>query len=111
MTRPMTQRIASLIEKGASNKAIVAKLKCRPQQVYNTRHYMKKKEEAARMVGRKKIRIVKLATENNYKPSPAMLAPLTPESFSALTDARIVMHYEEQSVWQSVWQRIKAWLS
>jgi hypothetical protein len=105
MTRPMTQRIASLIEKGVSNKAIVAKLKCKPQQVYNTRHYMKKQAEVARMIGRKKIRIVKLASGNNPKPATKLLPAEIIESPEMR--APLITYYEEPSLWA----RIKSWFA
>jgi hypothetical protein len=37
-----TQRIRTLIDKGHNNKAIIEKLKCKPQAVYNIRYQMNK---------------------------------------------------------------------
>ena len=38
----MTQRIRALIDKGYSNKDIIAKLQCTPQAVYNNRYQLNK---------------------------------------------------------------------
>lgn len=37
-----TQRIRALIDKGYNNKAIIEKLKCKPQAVYNIRYQINK---------------------------------------------------------------------
>lgn len=37
-----TQRIRTLIDKGYNNKDIIAKLKCKPQAVYNIRYQLNK---------------------------------------------------------------------
>jgi hypothetical protein len=105
MTKSMTKRIATLIDKGLSNKEIIARLKCQPQQVYNTRYYMKKKAEAARMVGRKKVKIVRLASGKNPKP---VARPIPTEIVEATeVNAPLITYYEEPSLWQ----RIKRWFA
>lgn len=105
MTKPMTQRIAALIEKGVASKDIIAKLKCKPQQVYSTRYYMKKQAEVARMAERKKIKIVKLASGKNPKP---VARPLPSEIIeSPEMRAPLITYYEEPSLWQ----RIKSWFA
>ena len=41
--KPSTaQRIRSMIDKGHNNKAIIEKLKCKPQAVYNIRYQLNK---------------------------------------------------------------------
>ena len=105
MTKSMTKRIATLIDKGLSNKEIIARLKCPPQQVYNTRYYTKKKAEAARMVGRKKVKIVRLASGKNPKP----VARPTPTEIVESPEVRtplITQNYEP-----TLWERIKYWLA
>ena len=104
MTKKMNLRITAMITNGFSNKEIITSLKCKPQQVYNARYYKKKQDEEAAKVKRKYVR--KQPTPTPVEPTPAMLAPTNPEEFAALTDARIIMRYEEQSIWQ----RIKRWL-
>jgi hypothetical protein len=105
MAKSLAQRIATLIDKGLSNKEIIARLKCQPQQVYNTRYSMKKKAEAARMVGRKKVKIVRLASGKNPKP----VARPTPTEIVEATEvnAPLITYYEEPSLWQ----RIKRWFA
>jgi hypothetical protein len=105
MTKPMTKRIESLLIKGLTNKEIIARLKCAPQKVYNTRYYMKKKAEAALMVGRKKVRIVRVASGKNPKP----VARPTPTEIVESPEVRtplITRNYEP-----TLWERIKYWLS
>ena len=106
MTKPMTKRIESLLIKGLTNKEIIARLKCAPQKVYNTRYYMKKKAEDALMVGRKKVKIVRVASGKNPKP----VARPTPTEIVESPEVRtplITQNYEEPSLWQ----RIKRWFA
>lgn len=42
MAKSLTSRINALIAQGKTNKEIIAKLKCKPQAVYNARYYAKK---------------------------------------------------------------------
>lgn len=41
----MTKKIRKMLAEGASTKDIVAKLKCKPQQVYQVRYTDKRKAE------------------------------------------------------------------
>jgi len=108
-----SQRIRSLIDSGYNNKAIIEKLKCKPQAVYNIRYQINK----ARGLGSigelpnptdgigappkrqyvRKVRAGKLASLSPSKPwTPPPLAPM-PEYQITMVEP------------PTLWQRIKGW--
>ena len=93
MAKSLSQRIATLINKGVSNREIVTRLKCKPQQVYNTRYYMKNKEKPADKPKRKYV----------HKTTTPIATPIAAEVNAPL----ITRNYEEPSLWQ----RIKRWFA
>ena len=92
MAKSLSQRIATLINKGLSNQEIITRLKCKPQQVYNTRYYMKNKEKPADKTKRKYVR----------KTTTPIATPIATEVNAPL----ITRNYEP-----TLWERIKYWLS
>jgi hypothetical protein len=92
MAKPLAQRIAALIDKGLSNQEIIARLKCKPQQVYNTRYSMKNKEKPADKPKRKYVR----------KTTTPIATPIATE-----VNTPLITYYEEPSLWQ----RIKRWFA
>ena len=92
MAKSLSQRIATLINKGLSNQEIITRLKCKPQQVYNTRYYMKNKEKPAGKPKRKYVR----------KTTTPIATPIAAEVSAPL----ITRNYEP-----TLWERIKYWLS
>ncbi len=96
MAKSLSQRIATLINKGLSNQEIITRLKCKPQQVYNTRYYMKNKEKPADKPKREYVR----------KTTTPIATPIeTP--IAAEVNAPLLTYYEEPSLWQ----RIKRWFA
>jgi hypothetical protein len=108
-----SQRIRSLIDSGYNNKAIIEKLKCKPQAVYNIRYQLNK----ARGLGSigelpnptngigappkrtRKIRAGELASLSPSKPwTPPALVPM-PEPYMPITMIEP----------PTLWQRIKGW--
>ena len=92
MAKSLPQRIATLINKGLSNQEITTRLKCKPQQVYNTRYYMKNREKPAGKPKRKYVR----------KTTTPIATPIAAEVSAPL----ITRNYEP-----TLWERIKYWLS
>jgi len=127
-----TQRIRALIHKGHNNKAIIEKLKCKPQAVYNIRYQMNK-ERGLGSIGalpkptdgigappKKRTRRVKageLASlpEDDSKPKSA----LSPEQQRALIGETLRHHPEFADKppfaitmvepKPTLWQRVKGW--
>jgi hypothetical protein len=92
MAKSLSRRIATLINKGLGNQEIITRLKCKPQQVYNTRYYMKNKEKPADKPKRKYVR----------KTTTPIATPIAAEVRTPL----ITRNYEP-----TLWERIKYWLS
>ena len=115
--KPSTaQRIRSMIDKGHNNKAIIEKLKCKPQAVYNIR-YQLNKERGLGSIGtlpkptdgigvppkRKYVRKVRTGELVSLSPSGECvdrhIPPLTP-----------MPKYQTTMVEPpTLWQRIKGW--
>ena len=107
MTKPLAHRIAALINKGLSNQEIIARLKCEPQSVYNTRYYIKNKsklldkQKTKRKYVRKTVEPVVVETP----PTPADLPTEIVESPEVRTPL-VPQTYEP-----TLWERIKYWLA
>jgi hypothetical protein len=106
--KPSTaQRIRSMIDKGHNNKAIIEKLKCKPQAVYNIRYQLNKQRGLGSIgtlpkptdgIGAPpKLRKHK-GTGIMNAPKPWLPPPLLP-----VPELPITM------VEPTLWQRIKAW--
>ena len=96
MAKSLPQRIATLINKGLSNQEIITRLKCKPQQVYNTRYYMKNKEKPADKTKRKYVR----------KTTTPIATPIETPIVAEVNAPLITRNYEP-----TLWERIKYWLS
>ena len=96
MAKSLPQRIATLINKGLSNQEITTRLKCKPQQVYNTRYYMKNKEKPADKTKRKYVR----------KTTTPIATPIETPIVAEVNAPLITRNYEP-----TLWERIKYWLS
>lgn len=117
-----SQRIRALIDSGYNNKAIIEKLKCKPQAVYNIRYQINKARglgsigelpkptegigEPPKRKYVRKIRAGELASLPESKPNPAQNAwqmpPLKPK-LTPMPEMQITM------VEPTLWQRIKGW--
>ena len=107
------QRIRALIDKGHNNKDIIAKLKCKPQAVYNIR-YQLNKERGLGSIGelpkptegigappkRKYVRTAKSKTGITYESNPYQFAPVKRKG---------EVTYQITMVEPPLWQRIKGW--
>ena len=107
MTKPLAHRIAALINKGLSNQEIIARLKCEPQSVYNTRYSLKNK---AKLLDKQKTKrkYVRKAVETvvvQAPPTPADLPTEIVESPEVRTP--LITLYNEPTLWE----RIKYWLA
>jgi hypothetical protein len=105
MAKPLSQRIAGLIEKGLSNKEIIARLKCNPQSVYNTRYAMKQRAKPTAKPKRKYVRKQPVQVVVPPPPTPANLPTEIIESPEVRTP--LINSYNEPSLWE----RIKYWLA
>lgn len=110
-----TQRIRTLIDKGYNNKDIIAKLKCKPQAVYNIR-YQLNKERGLGSIGAlpnptdgigappkkrtRKIRAGELASLPPSKPwaPPPVLPVPEPKPFAITMIEK-----------PTLWERVKGW--
>jgi len=112
-----TQRIRAMIHKGYNNKDIIAKLKCKPQAVYNIRYQMNK-ERGLGSIGTlpkptdgigvppkrkytRKVRGGELASlpPTPWTPPPVLPVP-EPESYMPITMVEPK---------PTLWQRVKEW--
>jgi hypothetical protein len=116
-----SQRIRSLIDSGYNNKAIIEKIKCKPQAVYNIRYQINK----ARGLGSigelpnptngigappkrtRKIRAGELASLPPSKPAINPAQNAWPYDAPALQGAEPYMPIT--MVEPTLWQRIKGW--
>jgi hypothetical protein len=109
-----SQRIRSLIDSGYNNKAIIEKLKCKPQAVYNIRYQLNKARGLGSIgelpnptngigVPPKRTRRVKAGKLASLPPSGEWvdrhIPPLTP-----MPEMQITMVEPP-----TLWQRIKGW--
>ena len=119
-----TQRIRTLIDKGYNNKDIIAKLKCKPQAVYNIR-YQLNKERGLGSIGelpkptdgigappKKRTRRVKAGELASLPPTPP-----EPTITTASGEAYVLRPYPLNSYGEitmiepkpTLWQRVKEW--
>jgi hypothetical protein len=106
--KPSTaQRIRSMIDKGHNNKAIIEKLKCKPQAVYNIRYQLNKQRGLGSIgtlpkptdgIGAPPKLRKRKGTGIMNAPKPWLPPPLLP-----VPELPITM------VEPTLWQRIKAW--
>ena len=96
MAKSLSRRIATLINKGLGNQEIITRLKCKPQQVYNTRYYMKNKEKPAGKPKRTYVR----------KTTTPIATPIETPIVAEVNAPLITRNYEP-----TLWERIKYWLS
>ena len=113
------QRIRALIDKGYNNKAIIEKLKCKPQAVYNIR-YQLNKERGLGSIGalpkpvdgigeppKKRTRKVRagtgIASADAWMPPPLLPVP-EPSKPNEIKELPITMIEPP-----TLWQRIKGW--
>jgi hypothetical protein len=119
-----TQRIRTLIDKGYNNKDIIAKLKCKPQAVYNTR-YQLNKERGLGSIGalpnptdgigappKKRTRKIRAGTGIAPAPEPK----INPAQNAWPYDAPALQGVKPYTVMPitmieppTLWQRIKGW--
>ncbi len=117
-----TQRIRSLIDSGYNNKAIIEKLKCKPQAVYNIR-YQLNKERGLGSIGAlpkptegigappkrtRKIRAGELASLPPTKPQINPAQNMWTHDAPALQGATPYMPITMIET-PTLWQRIKGW--
>ena len=105
--KPSTaQRIRTMIDKGYNNKAIIEKLKCKPQAVYNIR-YQLNKERGLGSIGTlpKPVDGIGAPPPRKRKGTGIMNAPKPwlPPPLLPVPELPITM------VEPTLWQRIKAW--
>jgi len=114
----MTEKVRRLIDQGYTNKAIIEKLRIKPQAVYNARYQINKSRglgalgapapTPAEGIGappkRRYTRRVPAGTGINQTPNSPVLAerPATPGSFVELPITMIEPK-------PTLWQRIKGW--
>jgi hypothetical protein len=130
----MTQRIRALINKGYNNKDIIAKLKCKPQAVYNIRYQMNK-ERGLGSIGtlpkptdgigappKKRTRKVKAGTgivSEPWTPPPVLPVP-EPYNVTTLNHQSVREQFGTPGTWKelpitmvepkpTLWQRVKGW--
>lgn len=119
--KPSTaQRIRSLIDSGYNNKAIIEKLKCKPQAVYNIR-YQLNKERGLGSIGalpnptdgigappKKRTRKVRAGTGIALDPKPAInpAQNVYPQA-GEWVDRHLPITMIEPK--PTLWERIKGW--
>ena len=109
--KPSTaQRIRSMIDKGHNNKAIIEKLKCKPQAVYNIRYQLNKQRGLGSIgtlpqptdgIGappkpRKHKRTGIMAAPKLWTPPPLVPMP-DPYKYITMTEP------------PTLWERVKGW--
>ena len=110
-----TQRIRTMIDKGHNNKAIIEKLQCKPQAVYNIR-YQLNKERGLGSIGSipkpttgigappKRMRKVMAGELASMPPTKqAWQYVVTPQGTKSLPKMQIT------TVKPTLWQRVKEW--
>ena len=117
------QRIRSLIDSGYNNKAIIEKLKCKPQAVYNIR-YQLNKERGLGSIGalpnpvsgigappKKRTRKVRAGTGIVSDPKPVInpAQNMWLHDAPALQGAKPYMPITMIEPKPTLWQRIKGW--
>lgn len=119
-----TQRIRTLIDKGYNNKDIIAKLKCKPQAVYNIR-YQLNKERGLGSIGalpkptdgigappKKRTRRVKAGELASLPPTPPEPVITTPHGEAYVLRPYPLNSYGEITMIEpkpTLWERIKGW--
>jgi hypothetical protein len=117
-----SQRIRALIDKGYNNKDIIAKLKCKPQAVYNIR-YQLNKERGLGSIGalpkptdgigappkRGYTRKIKAGTGIALDPKPVVNPAMNAYQFAPIPKLTPMPEMQITMVEPTLWQRIKGW--
>jgi hypothetical protein len=120
--KPSTaQRIRSLIDSGYNNKAIIEKLKCKPQAVYNIR-YQLNKERGLGSIGAlpkptdgigappKRTRKIRAGELASLPPTKPVLSNVAVNSQPIKAGEWVDLHMPITMIEKpTLWQRIKGW--
>ena len=98
-----SQRIRSLINKGYSNRDIIAKLECKPQAVYNTRYQLNKER------GLGSIGALPKPTNGIGVPPKRKYTRKSTGELASLPTAKPYFPITMIEPKPTLWQRVKGW--